>query len=163
MNEENTPEHDETGTELARRIAHNVRGVRPVRRRRRPTAPQSDDRRTDRDPQLLGAALDRLVTHQGWRTRTDLTLLLSRWPQLVGEVNAEHSTPETFDDGVLTIRADSTAWATSLRTMTPQILAMLNDQLGSTVVDEIRILGPVAPARRSGPRRVGGRRTRPDS
>jgi len=82
---------------------------------------------------------------------------MPRWAEFVGDVNAAHTTPEKWEAGVLTVRAESTTWATSLRTMAPQIVARLNDILGPKTVTRIQILGPQAPSWKHGPRSVPGR------
>ena len=61
---------------------------------------------------------------------------------------------ERYADGELTVRTDSTAWATQLRHMAPQLLALLNDQLGADTVSFVRVLGPDAPSWKHGGRSV---------
>jgi predicted nucleic acid-binding Zn ribbon protein len=113
--------------------------------------PQSSGSRPDdRDPQLLGAAMERLVETKGWSTDIDVHTLLGRWPVLVGPTNGAHSHPESYSDGVLTIRADSTVWATSLRSMAPQLVAILNDKLGDGTIHRVTVLGPDAPSWKKG-------------
>ena len=80
--------------------------------------------------------------------------LLARCGLLVGASNAAHSSPEGYADTVLTVRADSTAWATQLRYLSPQLVAMLNEQLGDGTVTRIKVLGPDAPSWKKGPRSV---------
>lgn len=158
---EATP-HDPTGIDLARQIAASVSamkgGGRKRRRRPRPTGPQSSGAHPDdRDPMPLGAALDRLVDAKGWNTQVNIHLLLGNWPKLVGRVNAEHSAPEAFHDGVLTVRASSTAWATQLRLFAPQLVARLNADLGDGSVTRVEVRGPDAPSWKHGRRSVKGR------
>ena len=145
--------HDPTGLGLARSIARSV-GTQVRRRRPRTRAtvePQaSGSHPGDRDPQLLGAALDRLIESKGWSTDLSVHTLLGRWPALVGPTNAAHSHPESYSDGVLTIRAESTVWATSLRSMAPQLVAILNDKLGDGTVRRVIVLGPDAPSWKKG-------------
>lgn len=156
--------HDPLGLDLASQIARGTtsmlpppRGVRPRPRKRRP--PVDPDVRSGsgpdaRDPQLLGAALDKLMTDRGWTKEVSLRLLLDRWPALVGPQNAAHSTPEAYSDSVLTIRTDSTVWSTSLRTLAPSLVAILNKELGDGTVTRIQVLGPNAPSWNHGPRSV---------
>lgn len=152
--------HDPGGLDLARSVARSVgrRSGRPGRRRRStrpPTDPQvSGTHPDDRDPQLLGAALDSLVEAKGWSTEVTLHSLLGRWAALVGPVNAEHSRPESYRDQVLVVRADSSVWASSLRAVAPQLRAILNDRLGEGAVERISVVGPQAPSWKRGPRSV---------
>ena len=45
--------------------------------------------------------------------------MFARWAELVGEEVAQHATPESFADGTLVVRTDSTAWATQLKLLAP--------------------------------------------
>ncbi|MDO5498378.1 MAG: DciA family protein [Propionibacteriaceae bacterium] len=157
-------DHDPTGVDLARQIAASVSassrpGVRKRRRKpRSPGGPQSSGAHPDdRDPMLIGTALDRLVEQKGWNTQVNIHLLLGNWPKLVGPVNADHSRPEAFDEGVLTVRASSTAWATQLRLFAPQLVARLNAELGDGSVTRVVVKGPDAPSWKHGRRSVQGR------
>lgn len=150
---EPAPVHDPTGLELARSIARSLGSQ--VRRRRPPPRPAVEPQASsahpdDRDPQLLATAMDRLVESKGWATEINVHTLLGRWPVLVGDTNASHSWPEAYADGVLTVRAESTVWAASLRSMAPQLVAILNDKLGDATVRRVNVLGPDAPSWKKG-------------
>ncbi|HYI60148.1 MAG TPA: DciA family protein [Microlunatus sp.] len=151
------PAHDPTGLDLARSIADSVGAQQRRRRRRRPTRPthvdpiRSGAAPDDRDPKPLGSALDHLVEAKGWSTDLSVRALLTRWPFLVGPTNAAHSWPESYADTVLTVRTESTVWATSLRAMAPQLVAKLNDQLGDGTVTRVKVLGPQGPSWKKGP------------
>lgn len=147
-------QHDPTGLELAQTVARSL-GAQARRRRRSPlpkrVGPQmSGARADDRDPKPLSDAVERLVETKGWTTEINVHTLLARWALLVGATNAAHSQPEGYADTVLTVRADSTAWATQLRYLAPQLVAMLNEQLGDGTVTRIKVLGPDAPSWKKG-------------
>ena len=97
------------------------------------------------------------VDDQGWTRELNVHQLLGRWPALVGGVNAEHCEPESYSDRVLTIRAESSTWAASLRSIAPQLVAVLNEQLGQGTVSRVVVVGPQAPSWKKGPRSVPGR------
>jgi predicted nucleic acid-binding Zn ribbon protein len=151
--EQNSIEHDPAGLELAQTIARSL-GAQARRRRRSPPrriGPQlSGARADDRDPKPLSDAVERLVESKGWTTEINVHTLLARWALLVGAANAAHSQPESYADTVLTVRADSTAWATQLRYLAPRLVAMLNEQLGEGTVTRIKVLGPDAPSWKKG-------------
>lgn len=134
-------------------------GSRPVARRRRPTEATysgTDNGSGGRDPLLLGEQLDRLLVDRGWNVDVSVGSVMGRWPVIVGPDVARHCTPVTFDDGVLVVRAESTAWATQLRYMTSSLLARLEAEAGPGVVASLRIVGPSAPSWSKGPRRATG-------
>jgi predicted nucleic acid-binding Zn ribbon protein len=101
--------------------------------------------------------LDAVLTKRGWKKQVSVTALMPRWAEFVGDVNAAHTRPEKWEGGVLTIRADSTTWATSLRTMAPLIIARLNEILGPKTITRLQILGPTPPSWKKGIRSVPGR------
>jgi predicted nucleic acid-binding Zn ribbon protein len=125
---------------------------------RRQGGARSGARRDGRDPLALGAAINRLITERGWEAPAAVGGVMGRWPAIVGEELARHCVPERYDEDerVLTVRCDSTAWATNLRLLAPQLLARLNQDLGQGTVRLIKVQGPGGPARRYGPLRAPG-------
>jgi predicted nucleic acid-binding Zn ribbon protein len=69
-------------------------------------------------------------------------------------MNAQHSHPESYADGVLVVRAESSTWASALRSIAPNLVAELNSQLGDGIVRRIEVRGPTAPSWKHGPRSV---------
>ena len=107
-----------------------------------------------RDPQPVAGSLGRLVTERGWDRPVAVGGVLGRWRQVVGDELDQHCRPERFEDGVLTVRADSSAWATQVRLLGPTVLRRLAEDLGEGVVDRLVVRGPSAPSWRAGPRVV---------
>ncbi|MBM6403468.1 DUF721 domain-containing protein [Phycicoccus sp. CSK15P-2] len=133
---------------LARaRAAARAKGLRPglKPRRRAKDLPGGSRRDGGRDPQLLGDQIDRFVSERGWGADVAVGSVIGRWPQIVGEEVAAHSTPTDFVDGVLTVRADSTAWATQLRLLESSLMARLAADVGEGTVTALRVVGPSAP------------------
>jgi predicted nucleic acid-binding Zn ribbon protein len=150
---------------LARaREAARAKGLRPGSRPRRKAMSQQDHRlgdlagsgRDGRDPSLLGDQLDRLLLDRAWNVDVAVGSVMGRWPAIVGTEVAEHCIPVTFSDGVLTVRADSTAWATQLRLVSSSILGRLETEVGKDTVTELRVQGPSAPSWTRGLRKSSG-------
>jgi predicted nucleic acid-binding Zn ribbon protein len=110
-----------------------------------------------RDPQLLGALSRDLAVTRGWSERVAEGGVFGRWRVVVGDQIADHASPTALHDGVLSVTAESTAWATQLRMMQAQLLAKIAAGVGDGVVTSLKITGPAAPSWRKGPRRVAGR------
>jgi len=83
--------------------------------------------------------------------------VFAQWAEVVGDQIAEHAAPTALRDGVLTVSAESTAWATQLRMVQSQLLAKIAAAVGNRVVSSMRITGPTAPSWRKGPRHISGR------
>jgi predicted nucleic acid-binding Zn ribbon protein len=145
---------------LARaRAAAREKGLRPglkPMRRRRPGAPTPAERKDGRDPLLLGDQMDRLLADRGWKVDVAVGSVMGRWPDIVGEDVSQHCTPVTFEMGVLTVRADSTAWATQLRLLESAIMTRLEGEVGKGTVTALKVVGPSAPSWSKGPRRSQG-------
>jgi len=158
-------EHDKQGLDLAKSLAGRLKGMSPVkpvkRTRRRPRvdgAQISSARPDDRDPQKLTNTLGRLMRDQGWEVDVAVHSVMARWPSIVGPEMAEHCKPESYQDTELTVRTDSTAWATQLKMLAPDLVRRLNAELGDGTVTRVNVQGPHAPSWRKGPRTIRGGR-----
>lgn len=134
------------------------RGIAPAARRaggqrRRWSGPGPDVR----DPQPLGRLTRDLAKKRGWSTRVAEGTVLGHWPSVVGHQIADHATPTALNEGVLSVAAESTAWATQLRMVQAQVLAKIAAAVGNGVVTSLKITGPTAPSWRKGPRHISGR------
>lgn len=135
------------GSKAARR-----RGSRPG-----PAGTPSGSAPDGRDPALLGAQLDRLMSDRGWEVDVNIGAVIGRWSQIVGSDIAEHVQPVSFEAGVLVLRADSTAWATQMRLLESMLLGRLENEVGAGTVTEITVTGPSAPSWAKGRWRAPGR------
>ncbi len=109
-----------------------------------------------RDPQTVSSSIGRLVGERGWRTPVAVGGVLGRWDQVVGAEVAAHCAPETFAEGELVVRADSTAWATQVRLLAASVLRRLGEELGEGVVTRLVVRGPAGPSWRAGSRSAAG-------
>lgn len=140
------------------KAAARERGMRPgMPRKRADFTVRSGPGRDGRDPQLFGSTMSALLRERGWEEDVSVGGAIGRWREVVGDEIADHSTPEHFEDHVLHVRASSTAWATQLKLLTPQLLMRLAAELGEGVVSEVRVQGPVGRSFSRGQRSVKGR------
>ncbi|OMC50959.1 hypothetical protein A5747_23860 [Mycobacterium sp. IS-836] len=167
-----TPPGELTGIDLVRRTLEEARaaaraqGKDAGRGRGAPPPPRrvAGQRRSwsgpgpdARDPQPLGRLARDLAKKRGWSTHVAEGTVLGHWSSVVGHQIADHATPTTLNDGVLSVAAESTAWATQLRMIQAQILAKIAAAVGNGVVTSLKITGPAAPSWRKGPRHIAGR------
>jgi hypothetical protein len=121
-------------------------------------------------PTAIGAELARLLGRPGWAERMGAAQVASRWEAIVGAELAQHCEPVRTAGRILTVRAESAAWATQLRYLTTQISERVEAVLGAGSVREVRIVvgrlegqgsgqgegrGPTAGGRAAGAGRVG--------
>ncbi len=109
------------------------------------------------DPQPLGKILGAETRRRAWGTQLSLGTIIMNWPEIVGAAVAEHSDVESFAEGKLLVRADSTAWARQLQLLVPQIERRLDEVLGVGSVQQVIVHGPERPSWKHGPRSVPGR------
>ncbi|WP_297083554.1 DUF721 domain-containing protein [uncultured Demequina sp.] len=171
------PEHEDestaaaaaqAGADLAREAMERARASARERGAYR-TAPraarkQLDQKRREsqpfspgRDPAPMSDAVDALLRRMGWNEQIEVSGVTGRWREVVGDQIADHCEPQSFDEGVLTVKADSTAWATQLGIMSGQIRHRINEEFGRDIVRELNVLGPTARSWSRGQRRVPGR------
>lgn len=170
------PEHlaGLAGMDLVRRALEEARGAarsqgKEVGRGGRSPAPRRAARRGGgarawsgpgpdrRDPQPLGTASADLAKTRGWTPRVAEGTVFAQWATVVGEQIAEHAEPTALREGVLSVTAESTAWATQLRMVQAQLLAKIAAAVGDGVVTALKITGPTAPSWRKGPLHISGR------
>jgi predicted nucleic acid-binding Zn ribbon protein len=154
---------DEGISDLASRVLARARqvarssGAHAAPPRREPT--YSSATPDDRDPTTVADALVALVADRGWQAATSIGRIWGEWAALVGPTLAAHVRPEAFDrtTGRLTLRADSTAWATQVRMLSGQLRKRLQGEIPTDVLQEITVLGPDVGPKPRGPLRVKGR------
>jgi predicted nucleic acid-binding Zn ribbon protein len=120
-----TPGGEPQGVDLARaalaaarkkaKELEDSKALRSKAGRRAGAQRRSGSRSDDRDPQALSATIGRLMSEHGWETPVAVGGVVRNWAEVVGERIAEHCVPLGFADGVLTVQADSPAWAVELR------------------------------------------------
>lgn len=109
------------------------------------------------DPQPLGFLGAHFVKRHGWQGALDVEDVKANWAQYVGPEVAAHSQVESFEGGKLTVRTASTAWATQLKWLLPQLEKQLANRLGAGAVKQVIVRGPVVPSWKHGRLSVPGR------
>ena len=110
-----------------------------------------------RDPRGIDVILDGLTNRLGWNSSLAKADLLASWTELAGAETALHSEPVGIEDGILTVRCDSTAWATQLRLMRGQITTSIAQRFPDAGIESVKFDGPNAPSWKRGTRSIPGR------
>ena len=92
----------------------------------------------EREPRRVGDALNRVTDSIGAPAPETLSIVFSRWEQLVGGEIASHAQPRSLRDGVLSVEVDQPAWAAQLGYLSSQLLSRIEAEAGSGAVSEIR-------------------------
>ena len=123
-------------------------------RKNHPRDNQETQRLRIDDPQPLNAALSDLVSTRDWRQGIAEGSLFIEWLTVVGPEIGSHSTPIALVDGLLTIQATSSAWATQLTLMSSNLLSTISNSAPGALVEEIVVLPPNAPSWKKGIRTI---------
>jgi hypothetical protein len=146
----------------ARKRARARRRRQRLERERFDPAPPTDDDWTVPDdegdgvrrvgpPEPVGDALSTLIRQRGWEEALGNAALWSRWSDIVGEALADRCEPVRLRRGVLTVRAESQAWATQLRYLTTQLRRRAGEVLGGDPITDVVItVGPLEVGREPG-------------
>jgi len=147
-----SPDSDAAARALNRAASSGKKAPAP-RKKQAPAAARG----AGRDPEPLGSAVDRLIRDRGWSAEASAASLTTRWAEIVGPELADHVQPESFEDGVLVLRAESTSWATQVRLLMGTVRTAIDQAIGAGVVTKVTVKGPTAPSWKAGPRSVPGR------
>jgi predicted nucleic acid-binding Zn ribbon protein len=110
-----------------------------------------------RDPKTAASGLDDVLNSFGWQNQISQAELFANWATVVGELNAASSSPENLNNGTLTVRCKSTAWATQLKLMHGEILGLIHEKFAGLEIENIKFVGPQAPSWVKGQRSAPGR------
>ena len=127
------------------------------RRTKRSTESASEPFGGGRDPRGLGAIVTDLTSDLGWTPFLTESDLMSGWPEVVGPDVAARTSPQGLTDGTLLVLCESTAWATQLRMLSPEILTRLVAAFPDARVTALSFRGPDQPSWKRGLRSVPGR------
>lgn len=131
----------------ARRRANKfTRERKPIARDERGETKESDS--DYQGPQLLNESLEELISQRGWQAKMKDSDLFVKWSEIVGSEIADHVQPLSFAGGTLTLKAESTAWATQIRLIEEQVRGAL--LRAHFEVSEVIVRGPHAPSWRKG-------------
>lgn len=106
------------------------------------------------EPQSLDSVLSELVDARDWRQGIAEGSLFTQWLQVVGPDVGSHSTPISLVDGLLTIQASSSAWATQLTLIASSLLSTISSSAPGALVEEIVVLPPGSPNWKKGIRTI---------
>ena len=95
-----------------------------------------------------------LVDRRDWRQGIAEGTLFTEWKSVVGDEIAKHATPITLVDGLLTIQTTSSAWATQMKLISTQLLQTISGSAPGALVEEIEVIGPLAPSWKKGIRTI---------
>lgn len=113
---------------------------------------------TPTDPQLLSTLLSHLIEERDWKGGIAEGTLFSTWSEVVGPEISLHATPISLVDGVLTLQTSSTAWATQLQLVAPDLLRTIQASAPGALVEIVTVIGPQGPSWRRGMRTIRGAR-----
>ncbi|MFJ3505721.1 DciA family protein [Streptomyces sp. NPDC090135] len=127
----------------ALRAAREDARFRTARARHNQMAAPAPRRRRNAVPVPLGQVLRDFVE----RRDAALAVVRALWHERVGPDLAKHVVVAAYDaaDGMLSVRADSAAWATQIRLLGPRLVGVLHEifvQAGVGPVRTMRIAGP---------------------
>ena len=158
MTEDEVPEH----VAVFRRIRANLgdpslRSGDARRRRRTARDETSVPYGAGREPRGIADVIETFTSSMGWESPLARAELLASWSEIVGPETAAHADPIGIEEGVLTVRCDSTAWAQQLRTMRGAVTTRIAERHAAAGVESVRFIGPDTPSWKRGPRTIPGR------
>jgi len=90
------------------------------------------------DPVLISRSLDSIMRSLRGTDRIQIGGVFGRWDDAVGPNVAAHVRPVRLDQGVLTVEADESAWATQVKFLSGTIIARLAE-VAMVEIDRIEV------------------------
>ncbi len=143
--------------DLAHELLKSYR-TKSIKRREKTEPIQKVRTSTSSDPELIGGVLTNLINERGWKSGIAEGTLFVSWERIIGAEIARHTTPLSISEGVLTVRASSTPWATQLSLMSGQLLEIIQRDTTGVLVETIVFIGPQKPSWKRGLRTIRGAR-----
>ena len=106
------------------------------------------------DPELIGGVLSNLISEREWDSGLAEGNLFITWADIVGADIAQHATPISISDGVLTVQTSSTAWATQLALVASELLATIQADPSGATIEKLVFFGPTGPTWKKGIRTI---------
>jgi predicted nucleic acid-binding Zn ribbon protein len=91
------------------------------------------------EPESLGSIISRGRVRGQKKGKQKLELLAANWEHITGERMARHSEPRRLARGLLSIAADSPAWAAELSMATDRILKRIVLIIGDDSVKKVKV------------------------
>lgn len=142
----------------------NRRGYKPIFKQRKPLAQEAEiDAEISyslmwrsREPETLGAVINQVMEDNGWVAAISRGKLLDEemWEEIVGPQIAQHASIEKLEGSMLTLSADSSAWAAQLRILAPQLITRIHEVIGQNLITELKVSGPAQKSWTKGKRSV---------
>ncbi len=132
--------------------------TKSIKRREKTEPSQKVHTPTSSDPELISGVLNNLINERGWESGIAEGTLFVSWARIIGAEIACHTTPLSISDGVLTVQASSTAWATQLSLMSGQLLEIIQRDTTGVLVETIVFIGPRRSSWKRGIRTIKGAR-----
>ena len=89
--------------------------------------------------QVAGDLVGKVLKDFGLEDSSRLADLQKAWPDLVGNMNAEHSRPGKLEGGVLSVYVDHHMWLNDMkRTLAPMLLKKLQEKAGKKTIRSLR-------------------------
>jgi len=141
---------------MKRDIAREL--FRTYRTKFKKTVESNEERSRRDDPEPIGSILNSIADSRDWKRGLAEGNIFTNWSKIVGEEIANHAEPITIFEGQLTIRAESTSWATQLRLLERELLKNIQSKNEGALIESLKIIGPTAPSWKRGLRTIRGAR-----
>ena len=100
---------------------------------------RDDEPESTRPPRRLQDGLAEVAAELRLDKPVALEAVLTRWPEVVGPMMAEHCTAKLLRDGVLHVEVDSPEWATQLRYLEPDVIRQFGRRVRPGVVASLKV------------------------
>jgi predicted nucleic acid-binding Zn ribbon protein len=93
----------------------------------------------DQPVKSLRNSLDQLAGRLGAPPADLVSVVFSKWSEVVGDEIAAHAQPESLTHGTLTVEVGDARWATQLKWLGPKLVKRLNEEAGREIIKAFEV------------------------
>ena len=93
-----------------------------------------------RNDMSLGEAIEFYLQSNGLKEKVQVEQLIMDWPRIMGKAIADHTEHLWFRAGIFYVRMKNPVWKTELGFAKSKIKDILNKELGTEMIEEVKIL-----------------------
>jgi predicted nucleic acid-binding Zn ribbon protein len=88
----------------------------------------------------LGEAIEFYLKSNGLKEKVQIEQVISEWPRIMGKSIAENTEQLWFRSGIFYVRMNNPIWKAELSLAKTKIKEILNKELGTDLIEEIKIV-----------------------
>ncbi len=98
-------------------------------------------KRSSKYPVHMGGIVEKIIRSAGLTRKYYGWMVVNRWPEIAGEINAQRSIAKRYEDGILFVSVPDASWRNDLTMQHDSFLEKIHEMPFGKVIEKIRFIG----------------------